>query len=54
MAYQMAYCYKHKDLHQRTCNIPSYLLGKGCYVFSSVGSSVCLFVCLWTTLLTKL
>ena len=31
-----------------------YLLGKGGYVFGSVGLSVCLFVCLWTTLLKKL
>ena len=32
----------------------NYLLGKGGYVFGSVGLSVCLFVCLWTTLLKKL
>ena len=31
-----------------------YLLGKGGYVFGSVGLSVCLFVCLWTILLKKL
>ena len=31
-----------------------YLLGKGGYVFGSVGLSVCLFVRLWTTLLKKL
>ena len=31
-----------------------YLFGKGGYVFGSVGLSVCLFVCLWTTLLKKL
>ena len=31
-----------------------YLLGKGGYVFGGVGLSVCLFVCLWTTLLKKL
>ena len=29
----------------------NYLLGKGGYVFGSVGLSVCFFVCLWTTLL---
>ena len=27
-----------------------YLLGKGGYVFGSVGLSVCLSVCLWTLL----
>ena len=31
-----------------------YLLGKGGFVFGGVGLSVCLFVCLWTTLLKKL
>ena len=31
-----------------------YLLGKGGYVFGSVGLFVCLSVCLWTTLLKKL
>ena len=31
-----------------------YLLGKGGYVFYGVGLFVCLFVCLWTTLLKKL
>ena len=31
-----------------------YFLGKGGYVFGSVGLFVCLFVCLWTALLKKL
>ena len=31
-----------------------YLLGKGEYVSGSIGFSVWLFVCLWTTLLKKL
>ena len=31
-----------------------HLLGKGGYVFGSVALSVCLFVCLWTTLNKKL
>ena len=25
-----------------------YLLGKGGYVFGSIGLSICLFICLWT------
>ena len=44
------------------CTESYYLLGKGGYVFGSVGQFVCLsvclfvclFVCLWTTLLKKL
>ena len=38
----------------RSLSASSYLLGKGGYVFGSVGLFVCLSVCLWTTLLKKL
>ena len=31
-----------------------YLLGKGGYVFGSIGLFVCLSVCLWTTILKTL
>ena len=35
------------------CRCHCYLLGKGGYVFGSVGLSVCLFVCLWTNITQK-
>ena len=41
-------------MHMYALNYHYYLLGKGGYVFGGVGLSVCLSVCLWTTLLKKL
>ena len=46
MFYIHVYLYRKSDHY--------YLLGKGGYVFGSVGLFVCLSVCLWTTLLKKL
>ena len=34
-------------------NMPHYLLGKGGYIFGSVGLSVCLFVCLSVNNITQ-
>ena len=33
------------NIRRYVCNLYFYLLGKGGYVFGSVGLSVCLFVC---------